>query len=143
MNKRFLGTIKYSIYFIILLVTLGGLTSCDDDNIDDNIYNDLIGQTWVGDLGFNVGRYPVESGITFRGNGYAVDRQMYFEIDGGEDAVTLELKWWVSGGNLWLDYGPNYPLLQIRNVYVSYSYLSGPLYANGSYDMDVRLNRWN
>ena len=62
---------------ILLIIMMMMVSSCDDQS-DDQIYDNLIGQTWVGDLGFTVDEFPVESGITFSGNDYAIDEQYYF-----------------------------------------------------------------
>lgn len=43
-----------------MLTLLVGFTSCEDD---EDIYDDLMGRTWVGDLGFGTNRDPIESGI--------------------------------------------------------------------------------
>lgn len=139
MNKTCFLKFKKVYALLLMMMVVVGFSSCQDD--DNEIYNNLIGYTWIGDLGFNVGPYPVESGITFKGNDYAIDRQYYFAENGGGPAVTLELTWWIDNGNLYLDYGSRYPMLQIRNVFVGNTYLSGPLFENGSYVMDVRLDK--
>lgn len=46
--------------FLLMLTLLVGFTSCEDD---EDIYDDLMGRTWVGDLGFGTNRDPIESGI--------------------------------------------------------------------------------
>ena len=114
-----------------------GFSSCEED--DETLYDYLIGRTWVGDLGFIDGPYALESGITFKGNDYAVDRQFYYAEDGGGEAGTLRLNWWIDMGTLYLDYGPDYPLLEIRGVYITGRFLYGELYADGNYEFSVTL----
>lgn len=126
--------------WLMIVVSMLAFVSCEDEN-DNEVYNRIIGSTWVGDLGFNVGAYPVESGVTFHANDYAIDEQYYFPQDGGGRAVTLDLRWWISRGNLYLDYGKGYPALEIRDVFVNYNEISGALYANGQFEYYVTLYR--
>ena len=55
--------------FLLMLTLLVGFTSCEDD---EDIYDDLMGRTWVGDLGFGTNRDPIESGIRLDNNGLAI-----------------------------------------------------------------------
>lgn len=123
--------------FLVLAFAIVSFSSCEQD--DESIYYYIIDRTWVGDLGFTDGYLPLESGITFKGDDYAVDRQYYYPEDGGRDYNTLNLKWWIDMGTLYLDYGRDYPLLEIRGVYISGRFLNGELYANGVYDYSVSL----
>ena len=122
---------------LVLTMLAVGFSSCEED--DETIYDYLIGRTGVGDLGFIDGPYALESGITFKGNDYAVDRQFYYAEDGGGEAGTLRLNWWIDMGTLYLDYGPDYPLLEIRGVYITGRFLYGELYADGNYEFSVTL----
>ena len=131
---KILNPIKLLLVLTMLAV---GFSSCEED--DETIYDFLIGRTWVGDLGFIDGPYALESGITFKGNDYAVDRQFYYAEDGGGEAGTLRLNWWIDMGTLYLDYGPDYPLLEIRGVYITGRFLYGELYADGNYEFSVTL----
>ena len=131
---KILNPIKLLLVLTMLAV---GFSSCEED--DETIYDYLIGRTWVGDLGFIDGPYALESGITFIGNDYAVDRQFYYAEDGGGEAGTLRLNWWIDMGTLYLDYGPDYPLLEIRGVYITGRFLYGELYADGNYEFSVTL----
>lgn len=133
-NMKILNPIKLLLVLTMLAV---GFSSCEED--DETIYDYLIGRTWVGDLGFIDGPYALESGITFKGNDYAVDRQFYYAEDGGGEADTLRLNWWIDMGTLYLDYGPDYPLLEIRGVYITGRFLYGELYADGNYEYSVTL----
>ncbi len=133
-NMKILNPIKLLLVLTMLAV---GFSSCEED--DETIYDYLIGRTWVGDLGFIDGPYALESGITFKGNDYAVDRQFYYAEDGGGEAGTLRLNWWIDMGTLYLDYGPDYPLLEIRGVYITGRFLYGELYADGNYEFSVTL----
>lgn len=129
---KILNPIKLLLVLTMLAV---GFSSCEED--DETIYDYLIGRTWVGSLGFAVGPYDVESGVTFKGNEYAIDEQYYYG-DGGR-AATLNLRWWIDMGTLYLDYGPDYPLLEIRGVYITGRFLYGELYADGNYEFSVTL----
>ena len=131
---KILNPIKLLLVLTMLAV---GFSSCEED--DETIYDYLIGRTWVGDLGFIDVPYALESGITFKGNDYAVDRQFYYAEDGGGEAGTLRLNWWIDMGTLYLDYGPDYPLLEIRGVYITGRFLYGELYADGNYEFSVTL----
>ena len=131
---KILNPIKLLLVLTMLAV---GFSSCEED--DETFYDYLIGRTWVGDLGFIDGPYALESGITFKGNDYAVDRQFYYAEDGGGEAGTLRLNWWIDMGTLYLDYGPDYPLLEIRGVYITGRFLYGELYADGNYEFSVTL----
>lgn len=131
---KILNPIKLLLVLTMLAV---GFSSCEED--DETIYDYLIGRTWVGDLGFIDGPYALESGITFKGNDYAVDRQFYYAEGGGGEAGTLRLNWWIDMGTLYLDYGPDYPLLEIRGVYITGRFLYGELYADGNYEFSVTL----
>ena len=131
---KILNPIKLLLVLTMLAV---GFSSCEED--DETIYDYLIGRTWVGDLGFIDGPYALESGITFKGNDYAVDRQFYYAEDGGGEAGTLRLNWWIDMGTLYLDYGPDYPLLEIRGVYITGRFLYGELYVDGNYEFSVTL----
>ena len=129
---------KINFYLLsMMLALIITLTSCENQN-DNEIYDALIGRTWVGDLGFTFDNYAVESGITFRGNDFAVDEQYYF---GGGRATTLDVRWWISHGNLYLDYGSYLPFLEIRNIYVGYSYLDGDFYSDGRYIGRIQIGR--
>ena len=136
-NMKILNPIKLLLVLTMLAV---GFSSCEED--DETIYDYLIGRTWVGDLGFIDGPYALESGITFKGNDYAVDRQFYYAEDGGGEAGTLRLNWWIDMGTLYLDYGPDYPLLEIRGVYITGRFLYGELYADGNYEFSVTLEAY-
>ena len=133
-NMKILNPIKLLLVLTMLAV---GFSSCEED--DETIYDYLIGRTWVGDRGFIDGPYALESGITFKGNDYAVDRQFYYAEDGGGEAGNLRLNWWIDMGTLYLDYGPDYPLLEIRGVYITGRFLYGELYADGNYEFSVTL----
>ena len=140
MNNTFFLKRQNLLLATLLMVFMVGLSSCSQD--DDEIYDNLIGYTWVGDLGFDFNDYPVESGITFKGDGYAVDRQ-YF-MDNGDYATTLNLVWNIEYGTLFLDYVGSPYLFEIRNVFVGSTYLSGSLYLNGGLiDSNFQLERWN
>lgn len=115
---------------ILFLCTLAlGLSSCEpDDGEDYYIYDTLLGGIWVGDLGFaDAYNSPLESGLYFEGNGLGRDEQAYYNDPYGEVAFSLPFRWDIHGRILRLDYGYNYPLLEIYDVYVAGDRLSGVL----------------
>ena len=121
MIKRYAG-------ILMMLTLLVGFTSCEDD---EDIYDDLMGRTWVGDLWFGSDNNPIESGIRLDNNGLGIDYQV-FDYD-GRPAGDLPFRWWVDYGTLYLDYG--YDLLYVRlEVFVlEVVYLQGDLYLDGEY----------
>ena len=129
---------------ILFLCTLAlGLSSCEpDDGEDYYIYDTLLGGIWVGDLGFaDAYNSPLESGLYFEGNGLGRDEQAYYNDPYGEVAFSLPFRWDIHGRILRLDYGYNYPLLEIYDVYVAGDRLSGVLYVDGHMDGPVMLER--
>ena len=126
---------------LVLTVAILSFSSCEQD--DESIYYYIVDRTWVGDLGFAVGPYNVESGITFKGNDYAIDEQYYYADGGGGRAATLPVRWWIDMGTLYLDYRRDHPMLEIRGVYVSGRFLNGELYADGTYEFSVSLEMDN
>lgn len=133
---------KYlNLLFLCTLVL--GLVSCEpDDGEDYYIYDTLIDGIWVGDLGF-ADKYDsaLESGLEFEGNGYGRDEQVYYNDPYGEVAFSLPFRWDVYGRTLRLDYGYDYPLLEIYDVYIAGDRLSGVLYVDGYRDGPVMLKR--
>lgn len=113
---------------LMMLTLLVGFTSCDDD---DDIYHDIMGRTWIGDLGFGADRDPIESAIRMDNNGLGIDYQI-FDYDGAT-AGDFPFRWWVDYGTLYLDYGSNFALREIRNVRVRGRYLQGDLFLDGVY----------
>lgn len=112
---------------LMMLTLLVGFTSCEDD---DEIYEELVGHTWVGDLWFGFDNDPIESGIRLDANGLGIDYQIY-DYD-GIPAGDLPFRWWMEYGTLYLD-GYDYALREIRGVRVRRGYLSGDLYLDGEY----------
>ena len=82
MIKRYAG-------ILMMLTLLVGFTSCEDD---EDIYDDLMGRTWVGDLWFGSDYNPIESGIRLDNNGLGIDYQVY-DYD-GRPAGDLPFRWW-------------------------------------------------
>ena len=110
------------------MALLVGFSACESE---ERIFDDLVGRTWVGDLGFNYDRYPVESFLRLNGDGFGTDEQYYFEENGGDFAVELPVRWRLEYNTLQLDYGRNYPLLEIHDVSISVPYLRGQLIVDG------------
>ena len=121
MIKRYAG-------ILMMLTLLVGFTSCEDD---EDIYDDLMGRTWAGDLWFGSDYNPIESGIRLDNNGLGIDYQVY-DYD-GRPAGDLPFRWWVDYGTLYLDYGRDFALREIRGVRVRGRYLQGDLYLDGEY----------
>lgn len=128
--------LKYLQLIALCVLTLS-LFSCQDD---DEIFDRLTGETWVGDLGFS-DRYgeKLESGLFFKNNGFGYDDQCYF--DDPRVVTTMDFRWTVRNGDLILDYGINQPLLEIRGIYVGDSELTGALYVDGENDGSITLRR--
>ena len=84
-----------------------------------------MGRTWVGDLWFGSDNNPIESGIRLDNNGLGIDYQV-FDYD-GRPAGDLPFRWWVDYGTLYLDYGYDFALREIRGVRVRGRYLQGDL----------------
>ncbi|MBS5636359.1 MAG: hypothetical protein KHX00_00320 [Bacteroides sp.] len=74
---------------------------------------------------------PIESGIRLDNNGLGIDYQV-FDYD-GRPAGDLPFRWWVDYGTLYLDYGYDFALREIRGVRVRGRYLQGDLYLDGGY----------
>ncbi len=128
---------KVTARILLILSLVVGLSACQSD---ETIFDRIIGYTWVGDLGFSDAHgYALESGITLSESGFGVDEQYYY--DNGEYFNTLNIRWDVNNGTLFLDYGNAYPLLELRAVYVSGGYMTGKLYANNVYEGDLTLKR--
>ena len=121
---------------LMMLTLLVGFTSCEDD---EDIYDDLMGRTWVGDLGFGYDDDPIESAIRLDGNGMGIDYLSYYRD--GAPWRDLPFNWGVDYGTLYIDYGSGYELREIRNVHVNRRYLCGDLYIDGIYFDYVELRR--
>lgn len=131
-------------YFKVLLLCslIAGLSSCESDE-DEFIYDYLVDETWIGDLGF-ADRYgdALESGLYFKGNGLGIDDQVYFDDPTGQVAFSLSFRWEIYGGILSLDYGSDYPLFEIYDVRITRDRLSGILYVDGEIDGPIVLTRY-
>ena len=128
---------KFCVLTLLILASVG-IISCDDQD-DGTIYRDLIGDTYIGDLYFNYNNRPVISYITFKANDYAFDEQYY--ASSGYKATTLDVRWWVNRGTIFLDYGKYLPMLQLRNVVVGNLYLYADLYSDGKFVSRVEMER--
>lgn len=112
--------IKCCVRLLFLCSLLLGLHACETESEDFYICDELMEGVWVGDLGFSdLYGEPLESGLTFKPNGLGRDEQVYYDDPYGEVVFSLPLRWDVYGGALRLDYGIDYPLLEIYDVYVS------------------------
>ena len=106
-------TVKKYASILMILTLFVGFTSCEDD---DTIFDHIV----EGE--------PVESGITFKSNGFGQDEQWFYDWD--QRAAILDVRWWIDHGDLYLDYGNRYPLLVLEAIYVDGRYLTGRLYSN-------------
>lgn len=139
---KFLNYCKL-IAFCVLTLTFA---SCQDDN---DIFDAIAGETWVGDLGFvdSYGHY-LESGVTFYGDGTGYDEQYCY--DEGVDGVLVEeydFTWIIANNVLTLNYKRNpghggVPQLVIKDVYIIEDELHGILYADGKREGEVILYRF-
>lgn len=125
---------------LFLCMSMMMFTSCEQD--DDTIFDNLVRDGWAGDLGFS-DRYnvPLQSGLLFDKNGFGTDEQCYFD-DLDYVAFSLPFRWMINEGILSLDYGNNYPLLEIYDVYIFGDELSGVLYVDGVRDGPITLYRY-
>ena len=130
--------LKYTKSLFLCLSIIIGLTSCEDD---ETVFDRIVGYEWVGDLGFADRYGPLESGLYFDGNGFGTDAQCYDDPN-GEIIYSLPFRWVINGGILSLDYGNDYPLLEIYDVYVFGDELSGVLYVDGLRDGPITLYRY-
>ncbi len=119
---------------LLLLTVLIGFTSCEDD---ETIFDEIVGRTWVGDLGFQSNdsyRDPLESGVSFGSDGFGED-QLYYYDNGGRYGNSLRLQWRVADGSIFIDYGNVAPLRELRDVYVRNGRLNGSLYIDDGIDV--------
>lgn len=131
--------LKYTKSLFLCLSIIIGLTSCEDD---ETVFDRIVGYEWVGDLGFADRYGPLESGLYFDGNGFGTDAQCYYDDPNGEIIYSLPFRWVINGGILSLDYGNDYPLLEIYDVYAFGDELSGVLYVDGLRDGPITLYRY-
>lgn len=128
--------LKYT-KLLLLCLCVAAFSSCEDD--DDYVYDNLVRYQWIGDLGF-YDRFgePLESGLLLEPNGFGTDEQYYYD---GTFVTELPISWNLSGGILSLNYGFDYPLLEIYDVYIFGDELSGVLYVDGYRDGPITLYR--
>ena len=79
-----------------------------------------------------------KAGFTLKATGW---EEMSRRITTIRMAFSLPFRWDIHGRILRLDYGYNYPLLEIYDVYVAGDRLSGVLYVDGHMDGPVMLER--
>lgn len=130
-------TVKKYVGILLMLTLFVGFTSCEDD---EDIFDEVVGRTWVGDLGFSSFddfREPLESGIYLGSDGFGEDKLLYY--DNGDYYDTLRLQWSVRGGSIFIDYGNAALPRELRNVYFSRGRLTASLYIDGRYFDEVEL----
>lgn len=131
-------TFKKYVGILMMLTMLVGFTSCEDD---ESIFDEVVGRTWIGDLGFSSNdsfRDPLESGIYLGSDGFGDDQLAYYD-NGDFYGRPLNLQWRVGGGSIYLDYGNVAAPRELRNVYVNRGRLSASLYIDGYYYDEVEL----
>ena len=101
---------KYTKLLFLCLSSIIVFTSCEDD---ETVFDRIVGYEWVGDLGFADRYGPLESGLFFERNGFGSDAQCYYDDPHGDIIYELPFRWVINGGILSLDYGNDYPLLEI------------------------------
>ncbi|MGN0052714.1 MAG: hypothetical protein ACI378_01480 [Bacteroides sp.] len=131
--KKMLRTATWMVVCLCLIF----LASCEQD--DDILFDYLVSYEWGGDLGFaDAFDRPLESGLNFDGNGFGVDAQCY-PGDYVHVAFELPFRWMIYDGTLTLDYGNDYPQLEICNIHISVDRMDGELYVDGEWDGPVTL----
>ena len=114
-------------------------TSCEQD--EDVVFGRLVRYTWVGDLGFSdPWGEPLESGLYFDSDGFGQDEQCYY--GSGRVAAVERFRWMLQGNTLSLDYGNQYPLIEISHLYVGMDELTGDLFVSGRFVGSVILYRY-
>lgn len=132
-------TLALNSWKLILLCTcLFTLVSCEQD--EDEAYGRLVRYHWAGDLGFTdpFGE-AVESGLNFDDSGFGMDEQCYYD---GYPYRSLPFRWMLHGSTLSLDYGNDFPPMEIRDLYVGVDELSGSLYVDGWYWDHISLYQY-
>ena len=124
---------------VLLSVLAFTMLSCQDDN---EIYDQLIRGTWVGDLGFYDKYGDLESGLYFEPGGFGVDEQCYMDDPDGYIEYKIDFHWNLGNGTLTLDYGPKYPIFELRDVYILNDELHGVLYRDGHREGPVTFFRY-
>ncbi len=128
---------RYTKVLLLLCLSMVVFSSCEQD--DETIFDRLLRYGWAGDLGFSDwDGEPLESGLLFDVNGFGTDEQCYFD-DSDHIVSSLPFRWMINDGILSLDYGNDYPMIEIYDVYISGGELSGILYVNGFRDGPVTL----
>lgn len=127
-------TLKRHAGILLMLTLLVGFTSCEDD---EDIFDEVVGRTWVGYLGFHDGRYDLESGIYLSSDGFGEDELRYYDTHTLYD--TFRIQWEISGGSIFINYGNRAAPRELRDVYVRKGRLSAALFVDGIYVEDVEL----
>ncbi|WP_259322031.1 hypothetical protein [Bacteroides stercorirosoris] len=94
----------------------------------------------IWDLLTDMGRWKV--GCILMGTVLELMRNAIMMTQMGEIIYSLPFRWVINGGILSLDYGNDYPLLEIYDVYVFGDELSGVLYVDGLRDGPITLYRY-
>lgn len=127
-------TVKRYVGIFMMLTLLVGFTSCEDD---ESIFDEVVGRTWVGYLGFYDREYDLESGIYLGSDGFGTDELRYY--DNHEYYNKYRIQWEVSGGSIFINYGNQALPRELRDVYVRRGRLSAALFVDGRYVEDVEL----
>ncbi|GAB6119386.1 hypothetical protein [Dysgonomonas termitidis] len=140
MKNSEMKMMKHFMQLVAMCVLTVGLSSCQKD---EEIYDELMGSEWVGDLGFSFDDRPVISELYFIDNGTGSDKQYYAgSASNAKPACNLTFQWTIKNGTLTLIYDLRPPLiLEIGGMYIKGNLLRGTLHLAGEEDMPVTLTR--
>ena len=71
-----------------------------------------------------------------------IDDQVYYDDPTGKVVFSLPFRWNIYNGILSIDYGSDYPLFEIYDVYITGNKMSGILYVDGRIDGPIVLKRY-
>lgn len=111
-----------------LFIASSGFTGCSHDH---DIYDDIAGRVWAGDLGFYDGPYAIDSFVRFGRDGFGEDMQYY--NDNGDPAAKFNIRWTYDNNNrIFINYGYVAPERELRRVYIRRSgIMEADLYIEG------------
>lgn len=119
--------LRKQLSMLLMLTLLVGFTACQDD---DEIFDRIVGRTWVGDLGFeSESGVPLKSFVFLGGDGFGTDELVF--MDNGGFAQRLNITWSIENSTIYIGYGNVAAPREIRNVYVSSGRITGDVYIDG------------
>lgn len=117
---------KKLLLLIGMLVMLTGFSSCESD---ETIFDRIVGRVWIGNLGFTVGSFPLESGVYFRSDGFGEDELCY--SDTGAPYRKYSIQWSVDNNTIYINYGNMDRPRELRHVYVGNNSMNATLFVDG------------